>query len=222
MNIILVPIAFFAFLAVVLLVPHWLRYRAHRAALQVVSEAAAKGHTPDSMLVERLLTKPRPAVGKWFTLLNLLLGVGALSVGMALTVSSYLLHDRAGGSTIDSSPIVGGLMNLCIGAGLITLGLFSLRWFSGRSRPSPQWDYAAILALVCLFLGASGISIATGLTLSAQIFVEPRQGARAATEMLTGALVNACSGIGFVVLGIGIFRWFAAWDDAKHSEDAKP
>ena len=206
-----IPIAFFAFLALVILVPMWLRHRTRAQALQVISDAIAKDRPADAALVEQLLAPPPPRpVGKWFALLMIFLGVCGLSVGTALSIASRFLPT----ATATAGMMVGALVNLGIGIWYTTAGMLSLRFLSGKTRPEPRWDYASILALVVLFLGASGLAVSTGLTIAANFFVASALGQSAADGMLVGATVNACTGIGFTALGLFILRTFATYREA--------
>ena len=210
-DLVSVPIAFFAFLAILILAPVWLRHRTRSEALRVISEAVAKDRPTDAALIERLLAPPPPRpVGKWFALLNIVLGVGGLCVGTALSIASRFVPSATGAAGM----MVGALVNLGLGIGLTTLGFVGLRFLSGATRPAPRWDYASILALITLFLGVSGLSVATGLTLAANFFVASAMGERAANGMLIGATMNACTGIGFTALGIFILRTFATYKEA--------
>lgn len=210
-DIVSIPIAFFAFLAVIILVPNLLRHRSRTAALQVISEAMEKNRPTDAALVERMLAPPPPRpVGKWFTLLTLVLGVGGLCIGTALTISSRFLPSPTGAAGM----MIGALTNLGMGVGFTTLGLFSWRLLSGATRPPPRWDYASILALITLFLGVSGLSVGTGLALAANFFVAAALGQDVANGLLIGATVNICSGVGFTALGLFILRSFATYKDA--------
>lgn len=209
-DIVSIPIAFFAFLAVVILLPTLLRHRSRTAALQVISDAVEKGRPTDAALVERILAPPPPRpVGKWFALLTLVLGVGGLCVGTGLSISSRFLPSATGAAGM----MIGALVNLGMGIGFTTLGLLSLKYLSGKTRPPPRWDYASILALVTLFLGVSGLSVGSGLTIAASFFVADALGRSAANGMLIGATVNICSGVGFTALGIFILRSFATYKE---------
>ena len=104
---------------------------------------------------------------------------------------------------------VGSLVNLCIGAGYIALGVMSLRYFAGRNRPAPKWDFGTALALACLFFGAGGLAVGTGLTVGAvQYNASVDESAGTSAGMLVGALVNLCMGAGLTILGVIIFRLF--------------
>ncbi|HMN45207.1 MAG TPA: hypothetical protein PKE27_11560 [Povalibacter sp.] len=201
---------FLGFIAIVIVIPSWLRHRSRTLALRTISEAIASGRLADAALIEQMLVPPRRPVGRWFALFNLVVGVGGLCVGTALSIASHLLV-----STADAAGMmVGALINLSSGVGLTTLGLLSMRFLSGTTRPAPVWDYASILALVTLFLGVSGLSTATGLSLAAQFYIAPAMGERAAHGMLIGATINACTGIGFTALGLFILRTFATCKEA--------
>lgn len=212
MSIALVPISFFAFLAIVIVMPLWLRNRTRALALRTISEAIEKGRDTDVALIERLLMPPQPAIGKGFALLNLFLGVGSLCVGIALAL--VRLTGIVSGADAAAGIMVGSLVNGGIGIGLTALGIASLRFLSGMHRPAPRWDYATILALVTLFLGVSGLGVCAGLTLAAHIYVAPAMGEPVASGMMIGALVNGCSGVGFTVLGVFILRTFAVYKDS--------
>lgn len=204
-----IPIAFFAFLAIVIIVPAWLRHRSRTQALDVISEAIAQGRPAEAALVERMLVPtPRP-VGKWFALMNLVFGVGGLCVGTGLTIAA-----RFQSGTAEAGMMVGALVNLGIGIGLTTLGWLSLQWLTGRTRPEPRWDYASILALVMLFLGVSGLAVGSGLTLAAHFYIAAAMGESVANGMLIGATMNACTGVGFTGLGILVLRMFATYKEA--------
>jgi hypothetical protein len=105
-------------------------------------------------------------------------------------------------------------VNLGIGVSFTTLGIVSMRRWSGLRRPVPIWDYATVLALVTLFFGASGLGIGAGLSLAANTFVADALGVDKASGMMVGALVNCCGGLGFTGLGIFILRTFAAYKDS--------
>jgi hypothetical protein len=212
MSIALVPVIFFAFLAIVILVPIWLRSRSRALALRTISEAIAKNRETDVALIERLLLPPQPAVGKGFALLNLFLGVGALGISVALAIAVRVLHVASGADA--AGMMVGSSVNLGIAVSLTTLGIVSMHRFSGLRRPAPRWDYATVLALVTLFFGASGLGIGAGLTLAANTFVGPEMGEATASGMMVGALVNCCSGVGFTGLGVFILRTFAVYKDS--------
>jgi hypothetical protein len=185
-----VPVAFFGFLAFAVVGQAWIRHRSRIATLRVISEAAAKGAPLDPILVERLLAKPKPAAGKWFGFVSLVLGVCFLCIGLALSVSQMLRTDEFG---------IGPIVNLSLGSGLTTLGIVMLRLYSGRWRPAPQWDYPAGLALACLMIGTMGMSIGTALALGSAIGYD---------DMTTGALVTGFSGVGLIILGTVILRLF--------------
>lgn len=209
MSIASIPIAFFAFLAVVIIVPIWLRNRTRALALQTISEAIAKNRETDVALIERLLLAPQPAVGKGFALLNLFLGIGALGVGTALALAARVLRAANGAGAAEM--MIGSCVNLGIASALITLGIVSMRLFSGLRRPAPRWDFAAVLALAALFLGASGLGIGAGLAVAANTFVAPAMGEATASGMKVGALVNCCSGVAFTGLGSFILRTFTLY-----------
>jgi hypothetical protein len=203
---------FFGFLAIVIVVPAWLRHRSRVLALQTISEAIEKGRPSDATLIERLLVPRRPQVGKWFALLNLFIGVGGICVGVALALAVQVLEVASGDDA--AGMMIGSSVNFCNGIGLTTLGLLSLRFFSGMTRPAPRWDYPAVLALIALFLGVSGICVASGLSLAAHFFVAPISGEGEADGLRIGALFNACSGVGFTFLGLFILRIFGSYKDA--------
>jgi hypothetical protein len=212
MSIALIPITFFALLAIVILVPIWLRSRTRMLALNTISEAIAKSRETDVALIERLLLPTQPAVGKGFALLNLFLGVSGFCVSIALALAVHLFRVTSGPDA--AGMMVGSSVNLGIGVSLTTLGIVSMRLWSGLRRPAPRWDYATVLALVTLFFGASGLGIGAGLTLAANTFVGSTMGAEKAAGMMVGALVNCCSGVGFTGLGIFILRTFAVSKDS--------
>src|SRR5262245_34460544 len=84
---VMVPLAVFLFLAAIIVVPIWLRHKSQLAAIRMIGETAAKGQAVDPNLIQMLMAKPKPAVGKWFAILNLLLGVPAFCTGIALFIS---------------------------------------------------------------------------------------------------------------------------------------
>lgn len=214
-TIVLVPISFFAFLAIVILVPAWLRHRSRMLALRALGDAIEKGRTADAALIERLvMPKPRP-VGKWFALLNLGLGVGALCIGVALGLAVRLLGHRLGLDTEGAAGMmIGSFVNTSIGIGLTALGLISMTLFSGRSRPEPRWDYASVLALISLFFGVSGLAVSVGLALASYTYVVLTANEHTATGLLMGAIVNGCSGVGFTLLGAFILRSFVSFRES--------
>jgi hypothetical protein len=203
---------FFGFLAIIIVVPAWLRHRSRALALRTITEAIEKGRPAEAALVERLLVPRRPQVGKWFALINLLIGVGGLCVGTALALAVNVLEIASGDDA--AGMMIGSLVNLCNGVGLTALGLVSLRFFSGMTRPAPRWDYLSILALISLFLGISGLCVASGLSLAAHFVVGPISGEEEARGLLMGALFNACSGVGFTVFALLLLRVFAKYEDA--------
>ena len=203
---------FFGFLAIVIVVPAWLRHRSRMLALKTIGDAIEKGRPTDAALIERLVFPPRSQFGKWFALLNLFLGVGAIFVGAALALAVHGLAFVSGDDA--AGMMIGSLVNICNGIGLTALGLISLRFFSGMSRPAPRWDYAAVLALIALFLGVGGLGVASGLSLAAHFYVGPVSGLDEADGVLMGALFNACSGVGFTLLGLFILRVFVTYKDA--------
>ncbi len=206
---------FFGFVAIIVLVPIWLRHRSRAQAIRAISEAIEKGRETAAALIERLVlprahlagARERP-VGLWFALAMLVLGVSALCVGAGLTLAARFVDPAI------APGMVGACVNLGSGIAYTTLGLFSLRFLSGRTRPAPRWDYASILALITLFLGASGAGVSAGLGFAARVFAAPAFGDQAAAGMLIGAFINACTGIGFTMLGIFILRVFATY--GKH------
>ena len=202
----------FGFLAIIIVVPIWLRHRSRTLVLRTIADAIEKGRAADAAAMERLLVPSRPQVGKWYALINLFFGVGAFCAGAALALAVHALEFVSGEDA--AGMMIGSLINLCNGIGLTTLGLVSLRLFSGMKRPAPRWDYPAVLALLALFLGVSGICVASGLSLAAHFYVAPISGKVEADGLRMGALFNACSGVGFTLLGVFILRVFGTSKDA--------
>jgi hypothetical protein len=192
-----VPVVFFAFLAVVLLVPSWLNHRSREAALRIIAESVEKGRPLDPQIIDRMLAKPWPNVGKGFALLNLVLGVLHLCVGIALAVAAHLPPGTPGLMT-------GALVNLCIGPGLIALGVVAWRAFARSGRSSRKWNYAGVLALVCLYFGVVGLCVGAGLALAASIY--PHDMDSRGVARFIGALVNLSYGAGLTLLGIIVLR----------------
>lgn len=208
-DFVLIPVAFFAFLAILVVVPAWLRYRSRMYALRTLREAVDKGRDVDAGLIERFLATNQRQVGKGFGLFNLVLGVGALSIGVALGLAVHLLGHRLGLDADSAAGMMtGAFVNGCIGIGLTALGLISLNLFSARDRPAIRWDYAVVLAFICLFLGVSGMSVGVGLWLASAFHVVVAGNEDVATGLAMGALVNSCTGLGFTGLGVFILRSF--------------
>jgi hypothetical protein len=62
-NVVVVTtVAFFVFLAAVLLVPAWLSYRSRLASLRLIGDIAGKGQTLEPAVIDRLMSRP-PADG---------------------------------------------------------------------------------------------------------------------------------------------------------------
>jgi hypothetical protein len=193
----IVPVAFFAFLAVVLLVPAWLNHRSREAALRIIAESVEKGRPLDFEIIDRMLARPWPNVGKGFALLNLVMGVLHLCVGIALAVAAHL-------PPVTSGLMTGAFVNLCIGSCLITLGVVAWRVFALKGRSGRKWNYAGVLALICLYFGVVGISVGAGLALDQLIY--PGSTESLGATRFIGALVNASYGTGLTLLGIVVLR----------------
>jgi hypothetical protein len=193
----IVPVAFFAFLAVILLVPAWLNHRSRERALRIIAEAVEKGRPLDPAIIDRMLAKPRANVGKGFALLDLVLGVTHFCVGIGLAIAAHLPSAEPGLMT-------GALVNLCIGLGLMTMGAIAWRVFVQGARRSQTWNYAGVLGLVCLYFGVLGICIGAALGM-AGVFDPGSTGSLGANRFI-GALVNACYGTGLTVLGVVVLR----------------
>jgi hypothetical protein len=191
-GIYLIPVAFFGFIAASIITPAVLQHRGRVAALRAIGDAAAKGQIIDAVLIERLMPPRRMAVGKWFSIICLLFGAPALGIGAGLLAAAWL----AGLETT-----VGGTINLSFGVLMILLALFVLRTLTGPK--APRWDFATVTALICLFLGVSGLAVCFGLALGSQAYPAPTR-----TGMLTGALVNAGSGVSLTGLGVFLIRVF--------------
>lgn len=198
MSIVLVPIALFAAVVTVILGTVWLATRRRIAALGAIREAVAKGQTLDAALVDRLMPERQAAVGKWFAIICLLFGAPALGVGTGLLVAGNAVATAATGSGL----LVGSSVNLSIGVVLVSLGLISLRILTGVR--APRWDFATVLALICLFLGACGVGVGTGLSIASQIYAQ----GESRTGLLIGALVNGGAGFALAALGVFILRIF--------------
>lgn len=208
-DFVLIPVAFFAFLAILVVVPAWLRYRSRMFALRTLREAVDKGREVDATLIERFLASNQRQVGKGFALFNLVLGVGALSIGIALGLAVHLLGHRLGLDADGAAGMMtGSFVNGSIGVGLTALGLIIMKLFAARGRPALRWDYAVVLAFICLFLGVSGMSVGVGLALASCFHVVVAGNEGTATGLAMGALVNSCTGVGFTVLGVFILRSF--------------
>lgn len=87
---ILVPIAFFAFLGAIILVPTWLKERTKQSAHQLVAQALDKGQPLDPALIRELTEtqkkpqdKARSSLGSGVVLLALALGFVAASFASA-------------------------------------------------------------------------------------------------------------------------------------------
>jgi hypothetical protein len=197
MLLVIVPVAFFAFLAAVVLVPAWLNHRSRETALRIIAESVEKGRPLDPEIIDRMLAKPWPNVGKGFALLNLVLGVTHFCVGIALTIAAHLPRATPGLMT-------GALVNLCIGLGLMTMGSVAWRAFARRGSSGRKWNYAGVLGLVCLYFGVAGISIGAGLGLAGFFYPSDTQSIGAARFI--GALVNASYGTGLTLLGVVVLR----------------
>jgi hypothetical protein len=198
MNIVLVPIAFFAAVAAAIPGSIWFATKRRTAALGLIQEAVAKGQTLDAALIERLMPARRFAVGKWFGILCLLLGMPVLGVGTGLLLAGSFLTS---GETA-AGMLTGGMVELSLGVGFTTLGFVSLRKLTGDA--APRWDFATLLALVCLFCGVASLAMFVSLSVSSLFYPD----AEARAGYLMGALVNAGSGAGFFVLGVFILRVF--------------
>lgn len=216
MNITLVAISLMVLLAVVLLVPSWLNHRSRAQSLKIIGGALKKGQPLDPAIVEKLTAQPPsapvggPAIGKWFVLVCLAVGVLNLSMGVALMASAALLGERISPDGYAGAGfLIGGVVNLVPGLGYLALGIVSVRLFSGRRRPSPKWDFASVLALICLFFGVGGLCVGTALAMSTLLLPEGMNpDGRAAAGMAAGALINLCAGMGMIVLGVVILRLF--------------
>jgi hypothetical protein len=209
MSPLIVPVTFFAFLAIVILGLGWMRHRGRKAGLAVVTDAMSKGVQLDAAIIDRLMERGPAPVGKWFVILSLFFGALALAVGIGLGAAAIFLGDSLGEAAEPGNRegmLVGALINLCTGISYITLGVVGLRRFSGKTRPSPKWDYGTGLALVCLFFGAGGLGVGIGLTLGATQFASIS--ASGAAGMMVGALINLSTGVALTVLGVFIFRLF--------------
>ena len=197
MGLIFVPIALFASVAAVILGSVWLASRRRIAALTVIREAVAKGQALDEALVDRLMPERQAAVGKWFGIICLLFGAPEIGVGTGLLIAGNALATGATATGL----LVGGSVNFSTGVILTTLGLVSIRMLTGIR--APRWDFGTVLALVCLFLGACGVGIGTGLTFGSLLY----QG-ETRTGMLIGALVNGGAGLALAALGVFILHIF--------------
>jgi hypothetical protein len=198
MSIVLVPIALFASVVAVILGTVWLATRRRIAALGLIKEAVAKGQTLDAALVDRLMPERQAAVGKWFAIICLLFGAPAFGVGSGLLVAANAV---ASGETA-SGLLVASSVNLSNGVALVSLGLVSLRLLTGVR--APRWDFATVLGLICLFLGACGVGVGIGLSIASQIYAQDEW----RTGLLIGALVNGGSGGALAALGVFILRVF--------------
>jgi hypothetical protein len=198
MSIVLVPIALFASVVAVILGTVWLATRRRIAALGLIKEAVAKGQTLDAALVDRLMPERQAAVGKWFAIICLLFGAPGVGVGSGLLVAANAV---ASGETA-AGLLVGSSVNLSNGAMLVSLGLVSLRLLTGVR--APRWDFATVLGLICLFLGACGVGVGTGLLIASQIYAHDAW----RTGLLIGALVNGGAGLALAALGAFILRVF--------------
>jgi hypothetical protein len=198
MSIVLVPIAFFAAVAAVILGTVWFATKRRTSALGLIQEAVAKGQTLDAALIERLMPERRPAVGKWFGIICLLMGMPTLGVGAGLLLAGIFLTSGATAAGM----LTGGMVQLSIGVGFTALGFFSLRKLTGDT--APRWDFATLLALVCLFCGVASLAMFVSLSVSSQFYPD----AETRAGNLVGALVNAGSGAGLFVLGAFILRVF--------------
>ena len=198
MSIVLVPIALFASVVAVILGTVWLATRRRIAALGLIKEAVAKGQTLDAALVDRLMPERQAAVGKWFAIICLLFGAPALGVGAGLLVAANAF---ATGETA-AGLLVGSSVNLANGVVLVLLGLVSLRVLTGVR--APRWDFATVLGLICLFLGACGVGVGTGLSFASQIYAQDEW----RLGLLIGALVNGGAGGALAALGVFILRVF--------------
>lgn len=212
MAVVLVPIAFFVCLAAAILGSNWIAYRRRAAALRAISDIAATGRPLDIGVVEQLLKRPKASIGKWFAIACFVLSAPTAAMGLALASSVVFL-----GEAMKLSPsgragmMTGALINLGIGLCYLTLGLASLRYFSGRRRPAPLWDYGTGLGLVSLFLGAPCLGTGLGLTFGAIQYVAFDPASAAGTG--TGAFINLFIGAGFTLLGVVIFRLFGETDE---------
>jgi hypothetical protein len=182
-----IPVAFFGFIAAAIIVPSWLQHRGRALALRAIGEAAAKGQAIDAALVERLMPPRRMAVGKWFAIICLVFGAPALGVGAGLIVAAL---------ATGQATFTGGMVNVSFGGAQVALGLIAWRTLTGAK--APRWDFATVMALVCLFIGASGLSLCVALMFAAQIQPPDVQ-----DGMGIGALVNG--GAGAALLGLGVF-----------------
>jgi hypothetical protein len=197
-GIYIIPVAFFAFIAAAIIVPAWLQHRGRVVALQAIGEAAARGQVIDAALIERLMPPRRMAVGKFFSIICFLFGAPPFGVGVGLIAAAVFTGQPT---------MVGGTINLCLGALLVSLGLIVLRTLTGAK--APRWDFATVTALVCLFLGVCGIGVCIGLALGRQAYPPD-----ASAGMLIGSLVNGGSGIALTGLGVFLIRVFGE----RHSE----
>jgi hypothetical protein len=160
--------------------------------LQAIGEAAAKDQVIDSALIERLMPPRRMAVGRFFSIICFLFGAPPFGVGVGLIAAAMF----AGQQTM-----VGGTINLCLGALLFSLALIVLRTLTGAK--APRWDFATVTALVCLFLGVCGLGVCIGLALGRQAHPpDARDG------LLIGSLVHGGSGLALTGLGVFLIRVF--------------
>jgi hypothetical protein len=105
----LIPIAFFAFLAAVILVPIWLRERTRQSAHQLLSQALEKGQTLDPTLLRQLTEggkaqsqpdRPRRTLGS---------GVVLLALALGFLAASFMSGDFTGGGMMTAATILGAL-----------------------------------------------------------------------------------------------------------------
>lgn len=109
---ILVPLAFFGFLAAVILVPIWLKERTKQSTHSLIAQALEKGQTLDPALMAQLtegvrqnVDRPRRTLGSGVVLLALAIGfVAASFMGNGFDPSGF-----AGDGMMTAAAILGSL-----------------------------------------------------------------------------------------------------------------
>jgi hypothetical protein len=114
---ILIPLAFFAMIAAIVLIPVWLRERTKQSAHQLISQALERGQTLDPALMERLTQTTAPKQQKESSARKTLgNGIILLALGLGFGVAGAM-----GG---DFDPMSGDFGGLMIPAMILTvLGL---------------------------------------------------------------------------------------------------
>lgn len=126
---ILVPLIFYIFLSVIILVPVFLYYRYKSATRRLVSEAMAKGQQLDPEVLARLVAPGQSnpySIPFWFAVAGLLFA----AIGGGLAVSGLAYPEFTDGADQLAGAIVLGF----VGAGFLLIALIAFFVFKPRRR----------------------------------------------------------------------------------------